>query len=524
MPQDWFQLNAPAAPAAKPTPGVQPGGTDWFAQNRMPPPPGDDADDDTWLDWIGTTARDVALGAGKSLLRQGIRGGELLRRIPGVNALDNLMEPVPISNETALPQNTAQKVGGAGFEIAQALAPAKAVAKVGTKVADVAAPALSRVLSPAAATVVPKTAVQAAAAGGLSALQGGDATTAAGLTAALPVVGSVVGKVAPKLKAAAGEQVVQALGPTKERFKAMAERIAPSILQRGLGGSREALKAHAEEMLETLGPQIDDAIQQYGARQVGTAPITEALEASKNGWRVTRQMTAQELARSPKLAASAREVRPGVFEADVILDPRPIQQLERLQATVAELGENARVDQLVAVRRAWDSVVSAAGGYAHRAPGAIGMPLKDQSEAAAKREGTQAIRQLLNAEVPELAALNKEFSFWKSLDDVLDQTLKRTAPQGKSLTRTVMEGAGGVMGAIAGTPGGAATQVASAVGLAKLSGMASAAFRSPRWKLASARMKDDLADAIMSGNVSRIANVFGRISANRGGALAADRQ
>src|SRR5262249_8106536 len=142
-------------------------------------------------------------------------------------------------------------------------------------------------------------------------------------------------------------------------------------------------------------------------------------------------------------------VRPGVqplpnglYQVHVEFEPRAIRQLSGLQQIMDDLGPTTTVAQLRAVRQAWDKVVAQAGGYAQRASGSIGVPLNDQSEAWAKREGAGAIRKLLEADVPELAAINKEWSFWKNLDDVLTQTMQRTQPQGPGVGKMVAQAAG----------------------------------------------------------------------------------
>src|SRR5690606_16301779 len=177
--------------------------------------------------------------------------------------------------------------------------------------------------------------------------------------------------------------------------------------------------------------------------------------------------------------------------------------------------------QLVALRRVWDDVVARAGGFAHRAPGAIGIPLSEQTEAWAKRKATTAIRQLLDAEVPELTALNKEFAFWKSLDDVLSQTLKRTQPQGPGLKQIAAEGAGRLVGAGMAAGGGVVSGVGKVWALGKIARLAESVFTSPRWRLASAQMKDKLADAIVNGKVDQAAAILSRITAVQGSKLAA---
>jgi hypothetical protein len=484
-------------------------------------------------DWGGAQMRaaagligDVAAGAGKELLAQGVRGGALLRQIPGVdalsNALPNLNGQVPVSAMT--PEGGAERAGAMGFQVAEALAPARAVTNLGVQAASKVAPSIAGAVGNTAARIIPRAGVEAAAGGAMSALQGGSAAAGAALGGAVPVLGSALSKLAPeaaaRLKAAAAEGVEKALGPTKEYFKALTTKITPEILKRGVRGSRESIKALSEEMVNVLGPQIDDAIQKFGDRRAGLQPVMDAIEVAKDAYRTTRQVTAAEIAANPQLAEKVRGfVSPGIFEADVVFEPRAVEQLGKLQKTLAELGDSARVDQLVAIRRTWDEVVAQAGGFAHRAAGAIGKPLADISEAEAKRVATSAIRSVLDDAAPELSKINKEFSFWKNLDDIVGQTLQRTAPQSKGLAQSVAEGAGAAAGALSGAGGGILGSIGAATVGKKLGGMLNSVFQSPRWKLASAQMKDSLAEAITSGNVSRAATILGRIGANRGAAL-----
>jgi hypothetical protein len=296
-------------------------------------------------------------------------------------------------------------------------------------------------------------------------------------------VAGLRGSAADALRASAETGVVKALGATKERFKALSEKLAPEMLKRGIRGSRESLAAQAAEQLSTSGQAIDDALQQYGARQAPIQSVVSALERSKAAFQGTN-------------AAGQT----------VIFEPRAIHQINGLQKVLTDLGPDVRVDQLVAVRRTWDKVVADAGGFSHRAPGAVGQPLKDISEAAIKRDATTAIRELLNREVPELTALNREFSFWKNLDDVVSQTLKRTQPQGPSLTGTARDVGGQVMGSA--MSGG---NLGAAVALGKVAKMAGSVFTSPRWRLASAHAKDALADAIVSNSPSKIATALAQL-------------
>lgn len=409
----------------------------------------------------------AAKGAGESLTWL---ADTLVRPLPGMAAVERAVPPWTYNTATTSP---AQTVGKAAERIGEVIAPGRAMATLGTKAAALVTPRL------ATAT---RAAVEGAGSAGLAAMQGGDATTAGALGAAVPVVGTAIRAAAPALRTQAATKVEQALGGSKERYKAMGRRLTPEILKRGLGGSREALLERAKVAVETTGDQIDEAIQQYGSRDVGTRPITDALESAKDAFRDVTKTGAL-----------------------VEFEPRAIRQLEGIQKIIGAYGPDMTVKQMIGVRRAWDKVVDQAGGYAHRAGGAIGVPLKDQSEAAVKREATSAIRAVLAAEVPELAALNKEFSFWKGLDDVLTQTQQRAAPQQGGLKKAVVE--------VAGAAAGASHGLGAAWATGKVAGLANQVFTSPRWRFVDARMRDQLASAIESGSQARISHTLGRIAA-----------
>jgi hypothetical protein len=213
------------------------------------------------------------------------------------------------------------------------------------------------------------------------------------------------------------------------------------------------------------------------------------------------------------LLGNATSVTNGVASIAVEFEPRAIRQLDGLQKIITDVGDTATVEQLTGIRRAWDKVVSQAGGFAQRGGGAIGVPLKDQSEAWAKREASGAIRKLLADEVPDLAAINKEWAFWKNLDDVLTQTLQRTQPHGPGLLRQGAEAAGQVVGGVAGVTAGPAGALGGAFVLGKVAKMAQTVMTSPRWRFVDAKLKNQLADAISSGKTSEVSTLLGQISA-----------
>lgn len=479
-------------------------------------------DSPDWLQRAGDAtenfAADLLMGFVKGGASTAINLGDLAQHTPLLGRVlqavnTKLFDLTPEQQHAAFdaartavaPTNLTQSVGKGVEQIAEVAVPSKAIAAAGTKAATMAVPRLTQSLGPLLARALPRVAVESAGAAGLSAAQGGDPLTGAVLGAAVPVAGEAISALPAGLKAAAEKKVVQALGPTKERFKAIANRLAPEMLRRGLSGSRASLQQKAADTLETVGDQLDAALTQYGPQRVPTQAVHDALETAKDAFRTTRDMPIQQ-AIAQGLANKATAIQNGIATIPVEFEPRAIRQLSGLQKIVSDLGPDATVEQLTAVRRAWDKVVSQAGGYAQRAGGAIGVPLKDQSEAFAKREGAGAIRKLLADEVPDLAAINKEYSFWKNLDDVLTQTIQRTQGQGPGLIAKTAEAGGQVVGAVSGGIG-------TAIGLGKMAKWANYAFTSPRWRMVDAKLRNSLADAIMSGNSSQIASTLGRITA-----------
>ena len=68
-----------------------------------------------------------------------------------------------------------------------------------------------------------------------------------------------------------------------------------------------------------------------------------------------------------------------------------------------------------------------------------------------------------------------------------------------------------------GAPGGPLASAAGALAGGQLADMAQRLFTSPRWRLVSARTRNQLAEALASGNPERISTAVGRALAATGG-------
>lgn len=134
--------------------------------------------------------KDFVVGAGKELAEQGIRGGQLLRKIPGVGLLDHLIKPIEVNTQ---PTNATQRAGGTALNAAEVMAPTKALTSLGLN-------------------VLPRIAAQGAAGAGTAALQGKNplvgAVASMAPTAALggmDKVGPVIARNAPAISQAASQ-------------------------------------------------------------------------------------------------------------------------------------------------------------------------------------------------------------------------------------------------------------------------------------------------------------------------------
>lgn len=441
---------------------------------------------------IGRFVKDVGVGAVKGLVRSGIRGGNVLRAIPGVDAA--FPRVLPLTADQVEPANTGQRLGGMIEQGAEILAPARAVTALGTKTATAVAPYLARVLSPRLATLVPQVVVEAAGNAGLVKAQGGS-NTAAGVTAALsvvpPTIGVIAKGIADKLRTGAATNVERFFDPTTKPFKRIIERRTDEILERGsevLGGAgrnRAGAVGAFEAQTQQAGEAIDDALKTYGSTQITDAParLTAALDAAKAPYVKTRVVSAAEAA-GPMKPYVVSQASPTTWVAEIPLNAAKVKQIEALKQVVAAHGDAVSVDDLVGLRRAWDEIAYAKPTFGQVAPSAAAT--------WAKKMGGDAIRGIIASDTPELAALNREFAFWKDLSTVMEATATRKVGQ-VGLLPHMAEGAGQVAAAAAHGTLGQVFFVGKAVKLAQQ------VFASPRYHSLAANVKDGLADAITSG-------------------------
>lgn len=331
----------------------------------------------------------------------------------------------------------------------------------------------------------------------------GAAGTLAGLLTPVGVAGALRGRMARQarrgvpatLEREAAQQVSQrVLAPGAVAFKGKAEAAAPELLRRGMKGGREQLAEAAEEGMESAGRRIDEAIDAGGGAQSGVIidPIVARLQRKLDSLLIngepiegTAGRVAGLRARIDQLERVAKtNARPGLIRAGQappsVSRALSFDDLRRFRDEQYRLADEAK-----AYRR-------------------MGNPsLSDEGFAAA--ESGSAVRQEFAALSPDLAAANADYTFFKTLGDVLDPAQGRPKVTAPSAGIT---GGAATSGAVAGSFVGPKAAFVLGVVRPWIQKMRS----EPAWQLADAHAKMRLAQAIRNGDVPAAQKLMVRIS------------
>lgn len=285
-----------------------------------------------------------------------------------------------------------------------------------------------------------------------------------------------VATVGKAVKSSAAKTYGEALAPTTAKLKKATEKVTERALKEGIVGTAGQIAKKAEAGMRKAGQAIED----FGELQGSTAAkkITDVFEAAKQEFRVD----------------------------GVDINKSAIRTIDELSSTVDELARNTgevSLEALRAVRRIWDNEVAQAGGF-------LGKTAKEGSDLAIKKLGSNAIRNLLANEVPDLAKINANFNFYSTLLDVAEATKLRRVGQTGLIKRGIGAGLGAAVGgALKILPFGVGELAGAKIGekVAQIGG-------STLYKSLNAAGKNIVADALLSGkyNTGKIANYFTKSS------------
>lgn len=292
------------------------------------------------------------------------------------------------------------------------------------------------------------------------------------------------------------EQAVQqvadkVLAPGNVAFRGRAQVAAQGILDRGLTGSREALREAADAGMQDAGGKIDAAINAAGGPKAGVNvnPILAQIDQTISDLSVNGQPIAGNEGRVAEL--KARRVQ---LEQNAQVQP---------SRTVRPPNAPLRVQSFEELRKYRDQMYAQADEA--KAYQRNGDPKLNDKGFASAQTGS-AIRQEFGKLAPDLAAANADYAFFKTLGDVLDPAQGRPKQTGPTSgvtggSRTV----GAVAGNLLNSP-----QIGFVLSVVKP--WIDDIKAKPEWQLASAQDKLRLAKAIETGNVGRANSLMAKIA------------
>jgi hypothetical protein len=264
------------------------------------------------------------------------------------------------------------------------------------------------------------------------------------------------------LRTSAEKSMTEALAPTTQANKARAAKIVPGMLEKRVTAfTQEGLQSKAAAQAETFGQRIEDAWDAIpdGTYRTNIKPIFDDLQKRKMDYTVN----------------------------GVVVDEAGYKSFENIQRKLLQVADiDVSPKSIREFRQILDKGTARNGNFS--------FTDKDSALAEARKAAANAMRRELGSDLPGIDKINKEFTFWSNIEEVISDTIKRKKPQ-TGLVEPVAQAVGMATG--------------SGVVQAVLKGLALRNFvkltRSTGWKTVSAVMKNDLANLLARGDSFRAA-------------------
>ncbi len=447
-----------------------------FQKQAFPQPPGAEA--------FGQ----AGIGFGKEVLKRASTFGSIAPTIGAKigEIFTGKKQPVfsPIPERLTTPEGTAQKVGAGIEKVAEFIAPGGLI-KTGTGAVRTALGSKVSANMVKWLTAGAGAGLEALSAGVISKIQGAtnkdarnNAILAGALSLPFKAISEFKAPIGRAIQTTAEKKASQALGATTKEMKQISDKIVPELLKRKTFFlTRGGLEKKAGMKADIFGDKIDEAWDMIPPEsKIQISPIINSLE---------------------KLKDSAVTVGRGGQR--VVIDNEKYKAVQFIQNKFLQLARDPEKfvsypdvssGSLRKARQILDSATQKTGK-------GFGLGIKDTSLQEARKTGANAIREELAQEFPNIAKINKEFSFWKNVEKVVGATVERTKAQGTPLGETIAEIGGGVAGF---AKGGKLFDTALGVIGAKL---LKKAITSPAWRMTSAITRQSIADFIYSGQIDK---------------------
>jgi hypothetical protein len=289
-----------------------------------------------------------------------------------------------------------------------------------------------------------------------------------GLGKVLNALGKVKGAAAAKIKQSAIDMMTKALKPTTNEMKAKTAKIVEEALERGVSGTASKIEAVSGSNKQRAWNNLDEALGLLPPdKKQSTVPIIKELAERQKQFMVD----------------------------GVVVDKNSYEAINEVGDLILEFGDEIPSASLNKVRQLLDKMTYGAGKV-------YGKTLKEGTEANAQKELADIIRAEFAKENPDIAKLNKEYSFWATLNEVINKTIQRTKPQsGTSDAITAITAGAGL------ATGGLDTAIKAGLFTKYFQKLIASTY----WKSVSAVQRNRIADLISSGKIEEAAYIAGRL-------------
>lgn len=285
------------------------------------------------------------------------------------------------------------------------------------------------------------------------------------------LIAEYISKLPDKAKNTAIKLYAEALAPTTNVTKKQAGKIVPELISRKVTGSLPGILKKATTEVEEFGTKIGDFIEKLPQdKKVVIKPLIDTIENYKNNFVVD----------------------------GVVTEPQAIQVADSLLDVVKKFGDKTNNQNLIRLRRIWDEQIAKRKGFEKSVDQITSFGLE------VKKEASNSIRNILAKENPDLALLNKEFSFWKNVQDVVGATVQRTKGQSGRLRERIGAGVGAMVGATTG-PIGAVIGTETGRILTRI-------FNSARYKTNKAVLSNRITKALLEGKVDVLSTILKEVT------------
>lgn len=297
------------------------------------------------------------------------------------------------------------------------------------------------------------------------------------IEAATMGAGKVLKPIGGALIDSAKEGLGKVLAPTTIATKAAAKKVLPRMVDEApIALTRKGLLENVGTSLRGAGKALDEALQKV--------PTGTTLSSGQIA-NVTGRLDALASSFMTKTASGGMAVVPGA-EASVGF-------INGMKDFIQQ--SDPSFESIRNIRKVLDGLVDKSGKF--------NMTAAEGSEKEIQRFTADALRGELAKAAPDVAAANRDYSFYKGIQTVLEKTIERTTGQQGNLTRRILMAGG----ATAGSPYGIAGAFTGAAVMKALAQVAD----STAWRTVSAATKSKIANLIATDQLGEASALITRI-------------